>query len=294
MGKGRKGKRPQWRGPKKVAPKPPAKKQGVLVCVPAGDGTVTVAIAHFMLVLSELSRVPEYPYRFGFFMPTEVRPVEYARNVCVGEFLKTEGMDRLWFIDADMLPDREAARVLDTDADIVSGRAFAFSEKDGVPNLKLCCFRRNESGEANFVTVAHPEDDPEKVELDGCGTANLVISRKVLEDRRMWLESKGEGLDGAEHDCLEKTDPWAPPVFRTIYAANGHRLRGEDIDFAWRAKQLGYSVAGNYAARTGHRKEVDLNKVEALCQAVQARTLKMVQDGKIVVPEDGPPVRATG
>jgi hypothetical protein len=62
-----------------------------------------------------------------------------------------------------------------------------------------------------------------------------------------------------------RVDDQAGPavLFRTVSAPDGTVEVGEDVDFTWRARLLGYSVVLEGSIRCGHQKTVDLGQVEA-------------------------------
>ena len=63
----------------------------------------------------------------------------------------------------------------------------------------------------------------------------------------------------AEGQLTTLSEDEALPIFRTLAKANGSEERSEDIDFVWRAKQLGYLVEGVLDARFLHKKEMLLD-----------------------------------
>jgi hypothetical protein len=239
----------------------------------------TIGIYQFLTLLERLGMQPDYPYKFSWQIMNGLRPVEYARNRLVGAFLKNTKAERLWFIDEDMLPTQTSLELLDVDADIVAGRAWAFDHPNGNrgPSLKLCIFDYNKLGDYKFNPVV-PENGSSVMDVTAAGTATMLISRAVLEDPRMNLPGAYTGLDGIVHsvDVEREADDWAPPVFRTLYKPNGHILRGEDLDFCLRAHELGYSIKAHVGSEFGHLKEVNLNDVAAMAEAVARRVASTV------------------
>jgi hypothetical protein len=57
-----------------------------------------------------------------------------------------------------------------------------------------------------------------------------------------------------ENSILSKDDEL--PYFRTIYKADAKEELSEDLDFVWRAKQLGYRCECVLDARFYHKKDV--------------------------------------
>lgn len=252
-----------------------AAKRDVFVAVPTTTGRVTVGIAHFLNTLERLSLVADYPWRFQWQVVNGRRPVEFARNVLCGIFLEKTKAEKLWFIDEDMVPTESSLQLLDLDADIVAGRAWAFDhsapEAGKEPSLRLCLFHYNRNGDFKFNPIV-PKDGDSVLPIVAAGTATMLISRKVIEDRRLWLSDEYQGLDGNTHRCSDdRGDDWAPPIFRTQYAPNGRILRGEDLDFCLRAHELDYRVLADVTAQFGHLKELNIDDVAMLCELVARR-----------------------
>lgn len=238
------------------------KKTQIMFAVPAADGSVNAWIAHFVAFLKDITYHPQSQWVFDPQFVMNARPVHFARNRIVGEFLKSQN-DVLWMMDADMTPDTSAISVLDVDADIVCGRTLYWKDAnndDGRPPALLLSAHKQvfeDQGRRweNLTDVGHWG---EVRDIDACGTACLVIKRRVLEDPRMLLADTWNDPDGKPFPMK----PEAPPYFRMYYAPNGELMRGEDIDFTSRAKKLGYTVKYHSGARLGHIKPVDLAHVE--------------------------------
>jgi hypothetical protein len=62
----------------------------------------------------------------------------------------------------------------------------------------------------------------------------------------------------------DKDEEWAPNYFRFLHWPYGKRYRGEDVDFVFRAKCLGYTVGFASWVDVGHRKNVDLSIFHSL------------------------------
>ena len=265
-------------------PLPPgqALKKLCFVVVPTMDNRMTIGVVSFLAMLDRLNHSPTSPWAFQWEVINGRRPVEYARNYLAGRFLYGTQAEKIWFIDNDMIPDASALEMLQVDADIVAGRAWAFDhgnpENEREPGLKLCLFNYNELGDFKFNPLI-PKEGDSIVDIEAAGTATMLISRRVLEDRRMWFDTKYEGLDGEVKDLEDETlDPkWAPPIFKTQYKPNGQILRGEDLDFCLRAHNLEYSLKGHLGARFGHLKEVDLDHVVQIVNNTLMRARKGVK-----------------
>lgn len=251
-----------------------ARKRDVFVAIPTLSGRTTVAITHFLNVLERLSLSADCPWRFSWQIVNGRRPVEYARNVLCGIFFNKANAEKLWFIDEDMLPTETSLQLLDVEGDIVAGRAWAFdaSAPEREPALRLCLFDYNKHGDAKFNPII-PQDGDSVLPIAAAGTATMLIDRKVLEDRRLWLSDEYESVDGKRYRCTDEagTDDYAPPIFRSIYAPNGKILRGEDLDFCLRASMLGYQVRAHVGSQFGHLKEVNIDDVAMLCELVARR-----------------------
>jgi hypothetical protein len=95
-------------------------------------------------------------------------------------------------------------------------------------------------------------------DVDGVGTAMMLIKRHVLEDRRLWQHPAYFAFDGTPMVMGEED---APPVFREVRKPNGQLDISEDLDFCYRAKQLGYRIVVNHGAKCHHHKRVDVLQV---------------------------------
>ena len=257
-------------GPVQSRPKRPI----VFLALPTMTGSVNLGIHGWLFESLMRSLVGDLPWEFALQHVNQIVPVEYARNVLSGMFLKRTDCSKMFFIDHDMIPDADAYQLLaDDTADIVVGRCLIFDAKtaDSPPRMKFSAFMHDPKDELFRSIVPSPNE--RESEIDGAGAACMVVKRAVIEDRRMWLETKYKNLAGDDCDLdLERADPmWAPPIFRRTCAPNGRTMRGEDLDFCSRAKALGYKVKIIWTAGFGHLKEVNLENVMELCHnAVEA------------------------
>lgn len=239
----------------------------VLVCVPSVDHRMTTKLGEFLVHQALLGAAGKAKHAvFPQFM-NAVKPVEYARNLMAWWFLKEgKAYTHLWFIDADMTPEPNLVNLLDVDADIVGGRCHILDEgnNDGIPGLKLSVFEYIEEEKLHRTTGQPMHDQPQVQDVDAMGTATLLIARRVLEDERMWADTRYRDYHGNPKDLGKERrgDDWAPPLFRVSYKPNGRRIHGEDVDFCFRAKKLGYSIKCHFGARAGHRKDVDLDFID--------------------------------
>lgn len=155
--------------------------------------------------------------------------IHIARNSLVEMFLKTDA-DWLWMIDTDMVFPPDALNTLLKDADpitnpITGGLCFTYG-----PQQTATTMYRFDNG-----LVAKAETYPQNavIQVDATGTAFILIHRKVLENM-------------AQH--IQGPAPWFD------FTQDNNRIFGEDITFCVRARQLGYPVTVNTAAKIGHLK----------------------------------------
>lgn len=236
----------------------------VAIGIPMDDGMTNAGLMQYQQVLAGwgLRQSPKQ-YRFSLLTNTFVRPVEYARNLLVRDFLRTDA-SYLWFIDADMIPTSSTTAIFEVDADMVCGRAHAYQDMPGgVTGVKISAHMKEKDSDL-FVNILPTPDDPVVMDVEACGTASLLIKRHVLEDPRMYLPTTYVNGDGQCKNLDDEKDKesWAPAVFRSLYKPNGMLLRGEDMDFTYRATRLGYSLKVHLGAEIGHFKKLDVDGVE--------------------------------
>ncbi len=242
-------------------------REHIHVAVPTVGNRMTVNMQNFFQAMHTIN-TNNFPYHMTYEMVNDKCPVEYARNELVKTVLRSPTVSRLWFVDADMVPPKNCWDLLRVDADLVCGQAYNFchvTEDGQAERMKLCAFEYNKD-EGSFVALV-PEVGDRVLDVDACGAACLIVRRRVLEDPRTHLDGSYMSLKGEPANISD--DPnFAPALFRTIYKPNGHRLRGEDLDFSWRAKKLGYSVKIDLGVRFGHHKNVDLDQILNLTSRV--------------------------
>lgn len=259
-------------------------KQKVMVGIPTMTNRITIQIQRFL----DLLRVASFEDPdFGLQISIQYgkTPVEFARNVICGDFLRSD-CDKLLFIDEDMIPLDSVARLFHAEADITCAQMYTFDhsnpEKQISVGLKLCAMK--EDGTGKFRPLIPPPGCQAVQDVDVCGTGCTLIHRRVLEDRRMWLPNVFEGLDGKEVDGNEDagSGDYAPAIFRWLRAPSGMSIIGEDFDFCTRAKALGYSVQVDLNARCGHFKAINIDEAGDLAAQVTTRAMRGMQaDGKV-------------
>jgi hypothetical protein len=227
------------------------KKEKILVCLLTYGDSVNVSFLWWSDQLRSFNSDEKHPRTYEIMYVPGLRPVSYARNVAVSNFLNTTA-DKIWFIDDDLVPTENSIKIFDSKADIVSGLYWLLLMKDGKPTLSTAAYTKSKEG---FEQV-NPKNrliGQDIIPIDAAGTGTLLISRKVLEDQKM-MNSKI--YTSAEGKTTELTNEEPLPIFRTLSKANGAEERSEDIDFVWRAKQLGYSCECVLDARFFHKKEI--------------------------------------
>jgi hypothetical protein len=265
------------------------KKISVMLAVPTMTNRITIQIAGFLDALRQQARDPDTNAEVHFMLEMGRSPVELARNVLCGHFLQSH-CDALWFIDEDMMPEGSAARLLRSAADITCARMYKFdhpNSKEGRDvGLGLCAFDRT----GTLYRPLNPEiGSPSIQECDAVGTGCTIIKRHVIEDRRLWRDNtytdrNGNVVDG---NVMIPGADFAPNIFKTHRAPNGHGITGEDIDFCERAKHLGYSIAVDLNAVCGHFKSIDIDQAGFLAQQTVKRVFAGMQlDGGEVLKAD--------
>lgn len=225
-------------------------KKRVMLAIPAGSGHITARLGQMLAHAGSLSLDPDHPFKYDVFLPECYRPVEYARNICVEAFLSEPDIERLFFIDADMVPSPMWWGLLGHDRDAVSGLAFGWGKPRNMDG-------GNADDTARVLTVAYNKAFPRKYfsvpirswkpfEVDAVGAACLVLSRALVQ-------RVADAL-GPAPDDIEKPRG----VFMTRYGSGGWIEQGEDIDFFERAE---VRVLVDPRFLFGHLKEVDLNHV---------------------------------
>lgn len=219
-----------------------SRKEGIFVAIPNIGATISTPLAYLISALNFQTVDINSPYFFKVFMPNDVTPVEYARNVCVQEFLSDPYYKRLWFMDADAIPAGNALDLLNSpDEAIVSGMTMIWNCEELTPEgtyrpptMKINGFRWKRK-EDTFESLVPPRGST-GFHCDAAGAACLLIKRQVFED---------------------VGSPW----FRTLRDPMGRMLRGEDLDFCRRAMLKGHRVWYRPDVAFGHRKFIDLLEV---------------------------------
>ena len=260
--------------------RPKQKKELIHIGVPCVGDYLHVGMQQFLAVADRMTIDPAQPWAFEWGVEIGRRPVEFARNCLVKNFLASKA-SRLWMVDADMIPQPGIFNLLRVDADIAVPKMHAFKRRPetGEPYISTVGYKFNVNGDNRFNSLIPHESAA--YDVDGCGTGCIVIRRKVIEDRRLWADPD---FDWYGQRTLGADD--APPVFRATYKPNGEILRGEDLDYTWRAKQLGYTVAMHTGVNCGHAKTINLDDIGRIAATAVQAAYERVENAK-QIPVDG-------
>lgn len=232
------------------------RKESVIIALLTYSDSVNVSFLWWLDNIRKLNSDPNHPRTYDVMYVPGLRPIAYARNVAITNFLKNYNADKLWFIDDDLVPTDSSLNIFNSNADIVSGLYYLLLIDNGKPTISSAIYLKDgdENNPRGFISVnSNIYKDNPIIEIDSAGTGNLLISRKVAEDYRMQLSKNYISADG---NTVSLNDDDALPIFRTQFKSNGAEERSEDIDFVWRAKKLGYSVESVLNARFLHKKEM--------------------------------------
>lgn len=234
---------------------PPAnlnKKEKIMLVIPCVDRRINSSLSAFLWIAGRLSQDSKCKYWFEYLPVPEVRPVSYARNCGIYEFLRSD-CNRLWFIDNDIIPPPDAFDLLEIDEDVVVG----VCPLPGREQITTNVYKYTGEWPKPWSTTV-PTDAMQVEEIDAGGTGSMIIKRKVLEDPALRLRSEFFDLEGHPR-CLDEEE--APPVFQDLFKPNGQRYAGQDLEFCLRAKKAGYKIVTNYQIFHGHFKRIDMKKV---------------------------------
>jgi len=269
-----------------------------MVAIPTMTNRVTIQVLGLLDALRVGAKDEDAAFDIHFQLEMGKSPVEFARNVLCGGFLRSD-CDKLWFIDEDMLPEASVARLLHSKADITSARMYKFDhsnpQEGRSTGLGLCAMTRKSNG--MYQPMTPQLDEPAFQACDAVGTGCTVITRRVIEDRRMWFPNVYTNVDGEVIDGNEPRPDkeYAPAIFRYLRAPSGAGIMGEDVDFCERAKQLGYSVAVDINAVCGHFKSINIDEAGYLAQETLKRAVSGIQleDGRTIQVDIASAVKAS-
>jgi len=227
-------------------------KEHILIALLTYSDSVNVSFLWWVDNLRALNADPDHPRTYEVMYVPGLRPIAFARNVAVTNFLQHPTATKLWFIDDDLVPTDDSIKIFESNADIVSGLYYLLLMEGGKPTLSTAAYTKV-SGGFDQINPKNRLIGQSIIPIDAAGTGTLLISKRVLMDERMLYTSE---YLSAEGEKVQLIDGEALPIFKTKRKANGSEERSEDIDFVWRAKQLGYSCECHLDARFLHKKEM--------------------------------------
>jgi hypothetical protein len=127
-------------------------KRKVYIAVPAVDGTNNVSLTHFLCAAERNSFDAKCPWAFEKAFYVGYKPVAFMRNAIFGDFLKSD-CERLWMLDADIVPPPRAFEMLDVQDDIVAGGMPGYkagANGNGIV-LQVLAYDQRESGEWDSI-----------------------------------------------------------------------------------------------------------------------------------------------
>lgn len=166
-------------------------------------------------------------------MPINLVPHDFARNMIVKEFLNTD-CTHLLMIDADTIPPRHALKsLLRANKDVVSGCTPTMKRDNYEQEIKkqFMIMRDgvDDKGKKGIISVwGHGLE-----KIDYTGASCLMMKREVLEFMK-------------------------EPYFRFTYDDRGYRIGGEDFYFCRKLKELDIPLYANFDVVCHHAKEIVL------------------------------------
>lgn len=207
-----------------------------LIVTATTDKMISAGLSRFLCQAYIINNIKVGSWKYSTLILEDIKGYALMRNVAV-KVARESGVDRLWFIDNDVVPADNAFDLMDTEADI-AGAVVPYAHCMSGAFLK----RGEPWGDMAPASGVH--------EVHGMGMACTWINREVFADGRLEVEP----------GC----DP--PASFEYRYKPNGETLMGEDFDFCDRATQHNYKVRLNADIICGHIKTVDLKEAIAFAQ----------------------------
>ncbi len=226
-------------------------RQRILIALLTYGDSVNVSFLSWLDSIRMLNSDTSHPRTYEVMYVPGRRPVAYARNIAAARFIKS-GADKLWFIDDDLVPTESSLRIFESDADIVSGLYYLLFVESGRPTIDSCIYYKRNGG-FSHIDARQRLIGQDIIPIDAAGTGTLLIDRKVFLDPNMYNSDEYESASG-DIVTLENSD--ATTHFKTMYKSDASEELSEDLDFVWRAKQLGYRCECVLDARFYHKKEV--------------------------------------
>ena len=149
------------------------------------------------------------------------QPIVEAREQLVKVFLQGNA-DYLLFVDSDMMWGKDAIfKLLEADKDIITG--LITNRRQGQTQRAICYVRADDV----VVWIKDLPSETELFQIDACGTAFMLIKRKVLET--------------LGYDCFD----------RIIVDGKKSGFQ-EDVNFCIRAKDKGFQIWCDPQVKVGH------------------------------------------
>lgn len=224
-------------------PKKVAEKQGVVIAIPAGDGSARARTIFEVYRAAMLSVQPDHPFFYEPAVLPECKPVELARNLLAKHFIEQTQAEYLFFLDADQeLPENWPDLI--GKGDIVSGLTWMW-KPDQPPESRLQFNQLDLTPNGGTVTLV-PKSMSEPYQVDLVGMACTVIRRRVFEK-----------IGTQPFDVRQDTD--------------GAILDGEDIRFCRKARSAGFQITIIPTVVVEHYKRVGLRAMLGTITAMASR-----------------------
>ena len=207
-------------------------KRLIFICIP-NLGHLSTELVHRLIYWSKL---PTYDVKV--YTPSGMLPLDNARSHCLQKFIEISNHDddRLWFIDADIIPPMKGLDVLMAhDKDVCGLLCFMMKPDDSGQPVPLPVAVRYDENKQYRVYF----DGKGLTEVDALGGGCIMTKRKVFEA----IKSR-------------------PYVFH--YYPNGELSLVGDYHFCQKVQEAGFKVWVDYNILCGHLKEVDLLAINNL------------------------------
>jgi len=225
----------------------PNRKVGVFLACPTASGKVNFTIAMQYAKAMAFNGVSECPFHFTIHAEVQKRPVDYARNLIVKQFMHDSDDDWLVMIDEDqILPENWWNLCAVKDADVVGALTPVWvANMDPETMLRVNNYGVNEKQQCFNLPI--PDDSvvqPYRVPIVGTGL--IAIRRRVFAP-------KPHGVGDT-------------PFYFTFM--DDRKVRGgEDVNFSVECNRAGFTLAVHPGVRSDHMKELPLWQVEAYYRA---------------------------
>ena len=225
----------------------PGRKPGIFLAIPTVSGRVNFSAAMTFGKAMASSHLEECPFRFTIHVEVQKRPVDYARNCIVKQFLHNSDDDWLVMADEDQLiPDNWWNLCTVRDADVVGGLTPVWvGNKDPEAMLRVNNYGVDEQNRCyNLPVPENTGGQPYRVPIVGTGL--IAIRRRVFAP-------KPAGVGDT-------------PFYFTF--EDDRRIRGgEDVNFSVECNRAGFVLAVHPGVWSDHMKELPLMQVERYYKA---------------------------